>query len=102
MTCLEHLFGNPPYKGSKWQTDEQKRDMANAWQRHPKLAKTTDYVTGWFAKLLDYVDSEPNAVGAFVATNSICQGQQAIDIWPVAFERDCEIRLLATMRGLPW
>lgn len=86
--------------------------MANAWQRHPKLAKTTDYVTGWFAKLLDYVDSEPNAVGAFVATNSICQGQQAIDIWPVAFERDCEIRFAHTSftwanlashnAGLPW
>ena len=91
-----YICGNPPYKGSKWQTDEQKRDMANAWQRHPKLAKTTDYVTGWFAKLLDYVDSEPNAVGAFVATNSICQGQQAIDIWPVAFERDCEIRFAHT------
>lgn len=91
-----YICGNPPYKGSKWQTDEQKRDMANAWQRHPKLAKTTDYVTGWFAKLLDYVDSEPNAVGAFVATNSICQGQQAIDVWPVAFERDCEIRFAHT------
>ncbi|HGJ8013739.1 TPA: class I SAM-dependent DNA methyltransferase [Pseudomonas aeruginosa] len=91
-----YICGNPPYKGSKWQTDEQKRDMANAWQRHPKLAKTTDYVTGWFAKLLDYVDSEPSAVGAFVATNSICQGQQAIDVWPVAFERGCEIRFAHT------
>ena len=85
------ICGNPPYKGSKWQTDEQKRDLANAWLKHPKLAKTTDYVTGWFAKLLDYVDSEPNAVGAFVATNSVCQGQQAIDIWPAVFQRGCEI-----------
>ena len=30
----------------------------------------------------------PNAVSAFVATNSVCQGQQAIDVWPVAFQRD--------------
>lgn len=86
-----YICGNPPYKGSKWQTDEQKRDMVNAWQKHPKLAKTTDYVTGWFAKFLDYVDSEPNAVGAFVATNSVCQGQQAIDVWPATFEHGCEI-----------
>jgi hypothetical protein len=91
-----YLCGNPPYKGSKWQTDEQKRDLANAWLKHPKLAKTTDYVTGWFAKFLDYVDSEPKAVGAFVATNSICQGQQAIDVWPAAFQRGCEIRFAHT------
>jgi hypothetical protein len=91
-----YICGNPPYRGSKWQTDEQKADMVNAWIKHPKLAKTTDFVTGWFARFLDYVDQVPNAVGAFVATNSICQGQQAIDVWPVAFERDCEIRFAHT------
>lgn len=91
-----YICGNPPYKGSKWQTDEQKMDLANAWLKHSKLAKTTDLVAGWFAKLLDYVDSEPNAVGAFVATNSVCQGQQAIDVWPVAFQRGCEIRFAHT------
>jgi hypothetical protein len=91
-----YICGNPPYKGSKWQTDEQKRDLASAWLKHPKLAKTTDYVTGWFAKFLDYVDGESNAVGAFVATNSVCQGQQAIDVWPAAFQRGCEIRFAHT------
>jgi hypothetical protein len=91
-----YICGNPPYKGSKWQTDEQKRDLVKVWAKHPKLAKTTDYVSGWFAKFLDYVDAEPNAVGAFVTTNSVCQGQQAIDIWPAAFERGCEIRFAHT------
>ncbi|MFN3791561.1 class I SAM-dependent DNA methyltransferase [Massilia sp.] len=91
-----YICGNPPYKGSKWQTDEQKSDLANVWSKHPNLVKTTDYVTGWFAKFLDYVDSVPNAVGAFVATNSVCQGQQAIDVWPVAFQRECEIRFAHT------
>nr|WP_181375208.1 DNA methyltransferase [Polaromonas sp. H1N]AWD72192.1 DNA methylase [Polaromonas sp. H1N] len=91
-----YICGNPPYKGSKWQTEEQKSDLANAWLKHAKLAKTTDYVTGWFAKFFDYVDSEPNAVGAFVATNSVCQGQQAIDMWPAAFQRGCEIRFAQT------
>ena len=91
-----YICGNPPYKGSKWQTDEQKADLANAWARHPKLAKTTDFVTGWFARFFDYMDSVPNAVSAFVATNSVCQGQQAIDVWPVAFQRGCEIRFAHT------
>jgi hypothetical protein len=91
-----YICGNPPYKGSKWQTDEQKSDMAMAWHKHGKVSKTTDYVSGWFAKFLDYSDAESNAIGAFVATNSVCQGQQAIDIWPAAFQRGCEISFAHT------
>ena len=86
-----YICGNPPYRGSKWQTVEQKSDLAHAWARHPKLAKTTDFVTGWFARFFDYADHVPNAVSAFVATNSVCQGQQATEVWPVAFQRGCEI-----------
>ena len=91
-----YICGNPPYRGSKWQTDGQKADLANAWVKHPKLAKTTDFVTGWFARFFDYADKVPSAVSAFVATNSVCQGQQAIDVWPAAFERGCEIRFAHT------
>jgi len=91
-----YICGNPPYKGSKWQSDEQKADLANAWTKHPKLAKTTDFVTGWLARFFDYADSVPNTVAAFVATNSICQGQQAIDVWPLAFQRGNEIRFAHT------
>jgi hypothetical protein len=87
-----YICGNPPYRGSKWQTVEQKAALANAWSNHPKLAKTTDLVTGWFARFLDYSDRVPDATAAFVATNSVCQGQQAVEVWPVAFERGCEIR----------
>jgi hypothetical protein len=86
-----YICGNPPYKGSKWQTAEQKSDLVNAWIKHSTLAKTTDYVSGWVARYLDYAEEVPDAVAAFVATNSICQGQQAIDIWPAAFDRGFEI-----------
>jgi hypothetical protein len=91
-----YICGNPPYKGSKWQSDEQKADLANAWRKHPKLSKTTDLVTGWIARFLDYAEQEPGAISAFVATNSICQGQQATDVWPAAFGRGCEIRFAHT------
>lgn len=87
-----YICGNPPYKGSKWQSDEQKSDLVSAWHKHPKLIKTTDYVCGWIAKFLDYADSVTNSIGAFVATNSICQGQQASEVWPVVFKRGCEIQ----------
>ncbi|MEZ5887522.1 MAG: DNA methyltransferase [Paracoccaceae bacterium] len=85
------ICGNPPYKGSKWQTLEQKSDMASAWSAKPSLAKTTDFVSGWIARYLDYAKIVPNAVAAFVTTNSICQGQQASDIWPHVFRNNVEI-----------
>lgn len=91
-----YICGNPPYRGSKWQNKEQKSDLANAWQRYPKLAKSTDFVTGWFAKFFDYADQVPGAVAAFVATNSVCQGEQATKVWPTAYERGCEIRFART------
>lgn len=91
-----YICGNPPYKGSKWQNEEQKAELANVWAKFPHLAKTTDYVSGWVARYLDYVENVPDAVAAFVATNSICQGQQASEIWPVAFARDIEIRFAHT------
>jgi hypothetical protein len=91
-----YICGNPPYKGSKWQNEEQKSELANAWSKFPHLTKTTDYVSGWVARYLDYAESVPDAVAAFVATNSICQGQQASEIWPAAFQRDIEIRFAHT------
>ena len=87
-----YICGNPPYKGSKWQTAEQKSDLANAWENHPHLAKTTDFVSGWIARYLDYAQHVPESLAAFVSTNSICQGQQATEIWPAAFDRGIEIR----------
>jgi hypothetical protein len=84
------LCGNPPYKGSKWQDAEQKRDMVFAWERFPKLAKNSDYVTGWLAKAVNYL---PNVAGAaaFVMTNSVVQGQQAGEIWSDLFSLGCRI-----------
>ncbi len=87
-----YICGNPPYKGSKWQTGEQKDDLKQAWSRFPKLAKTTDYVSGWIARYLEYAVSVPDAVSSFVATNSLCQGQQATEIWPAVFGLGFELR----------
>lgn len=86
-----YICGNPPYRGSKWQSSDQKEDMVNAWAKHPKLAKVTDFVAGWFARYFDYVQVVPDAAAAFVVTNSVCQGQQASEIWPVAFRQNIEI-----------
>lgn len=91
-----YICGNPPYRGSKWQDDGQKADLARAWSEHPQLAKTTDFVSGWIAAYLKYARSVPEAMAAFVATNSICQGQQASEIWPIVTRQGREIRFAHT------
>lgn len=90
------ICGNPPYKGSKGQTPAMKSELASAWNKHPKLGKNNDFVSAWIARYLDYVESVPDTRAAFVTTNSICQGQQASEIWPVVFDQSIEIQFAHT------
>jgi len=88
-----YICGNPPYKGSKWQSDTQKADLAIAWKKFPHLAKTTDYVCGWLAKAESYISLHHHtADAAFVMTNSVCQGQQAAEVWSQLFDQGLRIR----------
>ena len=91
-----YICGNPPYRGSKWQDDEQKAELAAAWSHYAQLARTTDFVSGWIAAYLKYARSVPDALAAFVTTNSLCQGQQASEIWPVVSQEGREIRFAHT------
>ncbi|OYV48659.1 MAG: lactate dehydrogenase, partial [Acidocella sp. 20-58-15] len=85
-----YICGNPPYLGSKWQTDEHKADLKAIFDGRAKNWKSLDYVAGWFMKAADY-GTHTNAVAAFVATNSICQGQQVPILWPLVFKTGHEI-----------
>ena len=79
-----YICGNPPYKGSKWQTAEQKDDLKQIFDHRTKSWKSLDYVAGWFMKAADYA-THTGAASAFVSTNSICQGQQVHTLWPLIF-----------------
>ena len=80
-----YICGNPPYKGSQTQTEEHKSDLRAIFDARTKNWKSLDYVSGWFMKAADY-GTQTNAVSAFVATNSICQGQQVPILWPLISE----------------
>jgi hypothetical protein len=85
-----YLCGNPPYRGSQWQTDEQKSDLKAIFDGRAKNWKSLDYVSGWFMKAADY-GTKTQAVAAFVATNSICQGRQVDTLWSLVFSAGYEI-----------
>lgn len=90
-----YICGNPPYKGSREQTDEQKKELASLFQYRLKSWKSLDYVAGWFLKANDYA-KHSDASTAFVSTNSICQGQCVPMLWPLIFNSGNEISFAHT------
>lgn len=90
-----YICGNPPYLGSTWQSKAQKSDLSAIFGSRVKNWKTLDYVAGWFMKAADY-GTKTDAVAAFVATNSICQGQQVPILWPLIFKTGHQIAFAHT------
>ena len=79
-----YICGNPPYLGSRGQTEEQKNEMKTIFDHRVKNWKSLDYVACWFMKAADY-GIQTDSTAAFVSTNSICQGMQVAILWPLIF-----------------
>lgn len=75
----DYVMGNPPFRGARWQTKEQKNELAEVFQ-HARNCGNVDYVSGWHIKTACYI-GDNNIRCAFVSTNSICQGEQVANIW---------------------
>ncbi len=75
-----YLFGNPPYLGAKWQSEEQKNDLKNVFGKDSKYKKL-DYISGWFEKGTELINKKHKVKLAFVTTNSITQGEQVSFLW---------------------
>ncbi|WP_339812803.1 DNA methyltransferase [Paenibacillus sp. FSL R7-0189] len=90
-----YICGNPPYRGSQWQNDEQKDDLRAIFSEKTKNWKSLDYVSGWFMKAADYGMRTPTT-SAFVATNSICQGRQVETLWSLIFDTGHQIAFAHT------
>ena len=95
----DYVLGNPPFGGAKFQTPEQRAQV----RRIAALGKTggtLDYVAAWFLKAGDYARAGRARIG-FVATNSITQGEQVAQLWPVLFDR-CKLEIAFAHRTFAW
>lgn len=84
-TRCSYVLGNPPFVGAKYQSAAQRVQV----QRIANLGRskgTLDYVTAWFIKAAEYLQPGAARIG-FVSTNSITQGEQVGQLWPLLFER---------------
>lgn len=86
-----YICGNPPYLGSRWRDKEQQDDLAVLFANRVPSFKDLDYVAAWYLKVADYIHVVLNAEAAFVATKSICQGEQVAMLWPLVFKQELEI-----------
>ena len=94
-----YICGNPPYKGNARKSEEQKDELKNLFQGKFEKWGLLDYVCAWFFKAHDY-SKQTDARFAFVATNSIAQGQHVSFFWKPLFEDGLKIAF--AVRSFKW
>ncbi len=83
---FDFIIGNPPFSGSKIMSDEQREEIKTLFGNEAGSG-TLDYVTGWYLKAAQYLNTHPNTRAAFVSTNSIAQGEQVGMLWGTLLEK---------------
>ena len=94
-----YVLGNPPFGGAKYQSEKQREQVRQIAQLGGS-GGTLDYVTAWFLKAGAYVRGSTTKI-AFVSTNSITQGEQVAQLWPLLFDR-CGLEILFAHRTFAW
>lgn len=94
-----YVMGNPPFGGFALRDEDRQGEMAEI-ARLGLGGNRVDYVAAWFLKAAAYIQGTKTEV-AFVATNSITQGEQVAQIWPTLFER-YQIEIAFAHRTFAW
>jgi restriction-modification enzyme MmeI-like protein len=90
-----YICGNPPFKGARKQKPHEKEDLEQVFGGLTSKWKNVDYVGAWLMKAAVYNDV-CHAPFSFVATNSLCQGQQVPITWDLLLKRGFRIRFAHT------
>ncbi len=80
------VLGNPPFSGFVMRVREKQAQARNLMKRLGASGSRLDYVAAWFLKAGAYFQGRRARI-AFVATNSITQGEQVAQLWPALFDR---------------
>ena len=96
----DYVLGNPPFGGAKFQSPEQRAQVradrgARQVRRHAGLCRRMVPQGGG-----DYARAGRARIG-FVATNSITQGEQVAQLWPLLFDR-CRLEIAFAHRTFAW
>ena len=94
-----YVLGNPPFVGAKYQSSQQ-REQVRRIAALGRSGGTLDYVAAWFIKAGEYIQQSAAQIG-FVATNSITQGEQVAQLWPILFDRSA-LEIAFAHRTFAW
>lgn len=87
---MNYILGNPPFIGQKERSKEQTADLKHAWGGH--YQGYFDFVTGWYAKSVNFFSNKPTGQFAFVSTNSITQGVPVAGLFKTIFDQGWKIK----------
>ena len=87
---FDYIIGNPPFIGARQMTESQKQDVVRIFGDRWKNVGNLDYVCCWY-KLAWQLMKRSKVKGAFVSTNSICQGEQVANLWQPLIEEGLHI-----------
>ena len=94
------VFGNPPFGGFVMRDVKKQAQIKNVMTELGAGGSRLDYVAAWFLKAGAYFKENPAQI-AFVATNSITQGEQVAQLWPALFNR-YNLEITFAHRTFPW
>ncbi|MGN6383165.1 MAG: class I SAM-dependent DNA methyltransferase [Dyella sp.] len=96
---LSYILGNPPFGGKHLQDKDQRADQLAVTQGI-RSGSDLDFVANWFIKASRYIEGTTIDF-AFVATNSITQGEQVPLLWPYLMEQQ-RLRIRFAHRTFKW
>ncbi len=96
---LSYILGNPPFSGARQMGVSQKEDLMHVFSG-VKNAGDLDFVAAWYKKATDFMQ-ETMIRSAFVATNSIAQGQSVSILWKHLMV-DCDVHIDFAYRTFKW
>ena len=94
------VFGNPPFGGFVMRDERKQAQTKTLMAELGAAGSRLDYVAAWFLKAGAYFRGKRARI-AFVATNSITQGEQVAQLWPALFDR-YNLEITFGHRTFPW
>ena len=109
-----YIIGNPPFKGARGGNDPKEEKERKKAQMQSVMNEVNaknkpvwanvgdmDFVCAWYAKAARYMQGRPFVKAAFVSTNSIVQGEQAVILWKPLMEH-YKLRISFAWRTFKW
>ncbi|WP_445012027.1 DNA methyltransferase [Vreelandella stevensii] len=93
-----YVCGNPPFSGRGSSRPQSHLDDMSYLYSRVRSYKKTDYVGCWLYKGAHYINDMTEL--GFVATNSICQGEQVSILWPLILDAGAHISY--AYQTFPW